>query len=147
MPDDRDQADVEKMVRAYQERRAPTAEWQPFSGNPESLGLSVLDTIRFINARYVITKGVIERYGQAVVAHGPGGETYSPKAPVQSGTRFAARTQRHRQMWFNRTFNQAPSSPPVSTVAGPSWHPDPWGSNAFVGGTDRPVTGHTHSYS
>ncbi|HWF15835.1 MAG TPA: hypothetical protein VG244_06605, partial [Acidimicrobiales bacterium] len=57
-----DVADVEKMIRACDERLPPPAEWAPFSGYPEGLALSVLDAIWSINARYVITRGVIERY-------------------------------------------------------------------------------------
>jgi len=54
--------DVAKVVRACEERLSPLAEWKQFDGYPVSLALCVLDAIWSINARYPITRGVIQRY-------------------------------------------------------------------------------------
>ena len=62
MPDQDARSDVDKMVQACTERLGPPSDWKPFPGYPNSLALSVLDAIWSINARYVITRGVIERY-------------------------------------------------------------------------------------
>lgn len=56
------QPDIDKMVSACRERLAPSADWKPFTGYPDGLALSVVDAIWSINARYVIAKGVVERY-------------------------------------------------------------------------------------
>ncbi len=56
------QPDIDKMVSACRDRLAPSADWKPFTGYPDSLDLSVVDAIWSINARYVIAKGVVERY-------------------------------------------------------------------------------------
>lgn len=55
-------SDVQEVIRACGERLRPASEWTVFPGYPDSLALCVLDAIWSINARYVITKGVIERY-------------------------------------------------------------------------------------
>jgi hypothetical protein len=57
-----DAADVAKMVRACDERLKPSAGWKLFPGYPGSLALCVIDAIWSINARYPITRGVIQRY-------------------------------------------------------------------------------------
>ena len=54
--------DVAKVVRICEGRLNPAAEWMPFEGYPGSLALCVLDAIWSINARYPITRGVIQRY-------------------------------------------------------------------------------------
>ena len=55
-------SEVEKVIGACEARLAAPEEWKPFPGYPDSLALSVLDSIWSINARYAITRGVIERY-------------------------------------------------------------------------------------
>jgi hypothetical protein len=57
-----DRSDVERIVDACDEKLNPSDEWAPFCGYPDSLALSVLDAIWSINARYAITRGVVERY-------------------------------------------------------------------------------------
>lgn len=54
--------DLARVVRACEERLKPSAEWEPFEGYPGSLALCVLDAIWSVNARYPITRGVIQRY-------------------------------------------------------------------------------------
>lgn len=54
--------DLAGVVRACEERLKPSAEWKPFEGYPGSLALCVLDAIWSVNARYPITRGVIQRY-------------------------------------------------------------------------------------
>lgn len=55
-------AAITKVVAACEQRLNPPAEWKPFPGYPRSLALSVIDAIWSINARYSVTKGVIQRY-------------------------------------------------------------------------------------
>jgi hypothetical protein len=40
----------------------PAEEWQPFSGYPDSLALSVVEAFWSNDARYVSATAVIERY-------------------------------------------------------------------------------------
>ncbi len=70
MADVTDGPDVERIVRACEEKLNSSDQWAAFRGYPDSLALSVLDFIWSINARYAITRGVVERYRARRSWHG-----------------------------------------------------------------------------
>ena len=54
--------DIDKVIKACEERLGSSAEWKPFDGYPHSLALCILDSIWSIGAHYSITRGVVQRY-------------------------------------------------------------------------------------
>ena len=54
-------AEVQAVIEACA-TLGPPAEWQAFIGYPDSLALSILDSIWSLNVRYVVASGVVSRY-------------------------------------------------------------------------------------